>query len=196
MIITRRHTLIGLSALSLGTVGCTSTPMQIINPPSFRNLAPLNLDITTITTELLHDDRAAYPHVEGLSPYPLQEMVQRWLASTINTAGSEGQLNVQIIDASMIEEKLKKSPGLSAFFIIDQSEAYHGHIQLLFQITYPDYTGEISMESHALRSVAEDITLRERQQTWVDLGAKMINDIDQKLRFSIQRDVPRLLLAR
>ena len=121
-------------------------------------------------------------------------MVTTWLDDTAVADGSSGWINVQIIDASIREEKLAAKPGLSGLFSIDQTEIYHGHIQLLFQISFPDYTSEISVESSAAQSVDENATLRDREQTWVHLGEKMIAEIDQSLRTKIRRDLPRLLI--
>ncbi len=192
---TRRETLISLSALPILVSSCTSTPVRGITPPDYRHLPLLQLNVAKIAIESLYESLTSLPNVEGLSPYPLEEMVRTWLDDTATAEGSSGWINVQIIDASIREEKLDKKPGLSGLFSIDQTEVYHGHIQLLFQINFPDYVSEISVESSAAQSVDENATLRDREQTWVNLGEKMIAEIDQSLRTKIKRDLPRLLLS-
>lgn len=191
---TRRQALLALSLLPLAASGCTTTVVQAITPPDYRNLPELHLNVAKIATESLYDSRTDLPNVEGLSSYPLKKMVMMWLDDTVSADGSSGWINVQIIDASIREEKLEKKPGLSGLFSIDQTEIYHSHIQLLFQINFPDYRSEISVESSAAQSVDENATLRDREQVWVRLGEKMIAEIDQSLRTKIRRDLPRLLI--
>ncbi len=191
---TRRQTLLALCLLPLAASGCTTTTAQEITPPDYRHLPELRLNVARIATESLYDSRTDLPNVEGLSPYPLKEMVKMWLDDTVSADGSSGWINVQIIDASIREEKLDKKPGLSGLFSVDQTEIYHSHIQLLFQINFPDYSSEIRVESSAAQSVDENATLRDREQTWVRLGEKMIAEIDQSLRIKIRRDLPRLLI--
>ena len=190
---TRRETLFGLSVLPFVAGGCTTTSVQGITPPDYRHLPDLSLNVAKITVESLYSSLSSLPNVEGLSPYPLEGMVQTWIEDTASAVGNNGQMNVQIIDASIREEKLAKKPGLSGLFSIDQTELYHGHIQLLFQIDFSDYTSEISVESSAAQSVDENATLRDREQTWVNLGEKMITEIDEKLRQKINTELPRLL---
>lgn len=194
MMPTRRDTLFGLSALTLIAGGCTSTPVRAINPPDYRHLPNLNLNVARVAVETLYQSLSSLPNVEGLSPYPLVSMVQTWIEDTALAVGNSGEVNVQIINASIREEKLPKKPGLSGLFSIDQTELYHGHIQLLFQVNFPDYVSEISVESSAAQSVDENASLRDREQTWVNLGEKMITEIDQTLRQKINTQLPRLLL--
>lgn len=175
--------------------GCQQTRVAAIRPPDFNNLPQLNLAVGVITVEPLHDNRTSYPRIEGLSPYPLQGIIQQWSDDVFVPAGGQGTLNIQILTASLIEEKLPTKRGFAGLFSNEQSEAYHGKITLAFQVQLPDYNGTINIHSTAVRSVSENASLREREQVWVDIGTKMVNDIDQKLRQNLQQELPRLLLA-
>jgi hypothetical protein len=118
-------------------------------------------------------------------------MIEQWMSQVMQadrSVGSEsGTLIIRIQDASIIEEKLPPPPGLSGLFTVDQSEAYHGHILLQLLVKFPDYEGEVSIESRASQSVDENTSLRERQIVWISLGNKMIRDIDRQLRETLPR---------
>ena len=199
--VTRRQYLrAGIAALACApiAVGCASQPLlPPIAAPDFTDLPPLNFSVSSIEIENLHDDRATYPHTEALSPHPPASIIERWIAQVMRPAKgdvSNSLLTVRIIDASLIEEKLPRAPGLSGLFIVEQTEAYHGHVLLELQALFPDFEGKMIVESQASQTVEENTSLRTRQQVWVELGNKMVRDIDRTLRTSLPQRLPRLLL--
>lgn len=165
-------------------VGCESN----IQRPTYADItfahkAPIMVDVAEIIIRSDFKKTYAAPNVEHELPVDLQAITESWARDRLKATGSEGSLTFTILDASVIEENLVKTDGITGVFTTDQSEKYESHISVRIDATHPmgGRMANTSAEVGRSQTVAEDATLNEREAIWYGMAEKMAADLDRQL---------------
>jgi len=185
---TVRWLVVGIFAAVIA--GCATEPP----PDSFAQLRYTHLpkiELAAASVEVVQSYRspAKAPNIEHQLPTPPGTAAAQWARDRLHAAGGTNLVRVSILDASVIEVPLKRSEGLRGVITTDQSERYDGTLQIRIEMLAPDRRRLAMVESRATRSrsVAENITLAERERVWFRLTEDMMNDINTSLETQIRQ---------
>ncbi|BAE49123.1 hypothetical protein [Paramagnetospirillum magneticum] len=177
-----------VAALTASACQNAKPPMQKLPEISFANLRPFQLDVgqLEIVSEFVATGRA--PHIEHLMPVSPEGAAQRWAQDRLKPVGRTGTARVVIKDAKVVEVPLAIDKGISGAFKKEQELRYEAALSVAIQIL--DQRGMIQGETMAQasrsRTVAEGITLNERDRVLYDISESLVKDIDQQMAQLIQ----------
>jgi len=186
----RHFRLVVAVAAALMASACQNAkpPMQKLPEISFANLRPFQLDVgqLEIVSEFVAPGRS--PHVEHLMPVSPEGAAQRWAQDRLRPVGRAGSARVVIKDAKVVEVPLAIDKGFSGAFKKEQEIRYDAALAVAVQIL--DARGMVQGETVAQatrsRTVAEGITLNERDRVLYDISESLAKDIDQQMAQLIQ----------
>lgn len=186
----RHFRLVVAVAAALMASACQNAkpPMQRLPEISFANLRPFQLDVgqLEIVSEFVAPGRS--PHVEHLMPVSPEGAAQRWAQDRLRPVGRAGSARVVIKDAKVVEVPLAIDKGFSGAFKKEQEIRYDAALAVAVQIL--DARGMVQGETVAQatrsRTVAEGITLNERDRVLYDISESLAKDIDQQMAQLIQ----------
>lgn len=156
----------------------------------FTNERPMRFDAASV--ELVKDFKPTFrsPEVEHLFPVPPELAVENWVHDRLVAAGSGRRVVVHLVDASVREIDLPKTPGLRGLFTTDQAQRYDGTIAVRIDLIDEHGVPEGSIMERRTRSqtVPEGITANQRDQTWYEMTRAMMADLDRQLERRIREN--------
>lgn len=194
-IVARRTVLAaGLAALALSA--CQSTPQRPApRAIDFSNFAPIVLNAGSIDVVNAYRPSGG-KHVEDRVPLPPAEAVRRWTGERLQAAGGAGRVRVTIRDAGIVEVALPKTEGIKGYFTNDQAQRYDGRIEVEVAGEVPDagpgtasFRGTTRATVTYSTTVAENISLADREATLQDITRRMIEDLNGRLDAGIRKDL-------
>lgn len=176
--------------------GCeTVVPQPRFPELSFSHLRPIRLDVARIEIVSEYRPSTAKPNVEHLFPVKPEAVVRRWAKDRLWPAGPAGVARMTIKRAGVVEVPLKRTSGLRGMLTTDQSERYDGVIEVEIRIfgAGGKQRGIVRSRAERSRSVAEDITLHERETVWFQMTEAMMNDLNSSLEKQIRSHLQAML---
>ena len=182
-----RSALTAIAATAL-LASCQTGPGRPVYPElSYAHLAPIRLNVADIQVQRIYASPGTKPNVEQLFPVRPADAAERWARDRLQPVGSEGVAVVKILQASVVEVELPRTGGLRGAVTTDQSERYDGVLEVLVEASSRVTNRQVMVSSKATRSrsVAEDITLNDREKVWFELTEALMNDINASLERQI-----------
>jgi hypothetical protein len=175
--------IIGL-VLVAGLVGCETPATRPVFPDiRFTDQPRLRLDVAKI--EVQDEFRPSFqaPNVEHLFPVPPQRAAENWVKDRLEATGTTRRARVRIVDASVKEVELPRTPGLTGTFTKDQAQRYDASIEMAIDILGDRGFVERTVSAKASRSqsVAEGITPNERDTVWYNMTKQLLADENLEL---------------
>jgi len=187
MIFTRRAVLAGLAA-ALPLAGCNTPPQRYEFPElTYSHLPPIRLDVAVVDVVDSYRPPMAAPNVEHLFPTPPATAMARWARDRLVAAGTNGGALFTILRADVVEVPLDRTTGIKGVFTTDQTYRYDAtlEIRLDAENTSGLRRGSITASAKRSRTVAEDMTLNERERLWFDMTEKLMRDIGAEIEKQI-----------
>lgn len=177
--------------LLLLVAGCTNPPPHPVYPDIRFSGAPLQLDVADVLAiEETYKPSYREPHVEHLFPVPPVKALENWPRDRLRAAGTgtRNHARLTIVEASVVETPLEKTPGLQGAFTREQSERYDAVIEARLEIIDDQRFVSHSASARVTRSrtVPEGITPNERERVWYDMTRALMTDFDQALEQNIR----------
>ena len=136
------------------------------------------------------------PNVDQLFPVTPMQMAEQWARDRLVAAGGTGELRYVIKRASVVESQLPKSTGIRGAFTNEQTERYDAVVEVEIEIRnergYRD--GIASARAERRQTVAEDISLADREKTWFAMTEGLGRDLNQEIERNIKSGLPRFLV--
>ncbi len=179
--INRRTFLTGSSACVLAA--CTNPPPHPVFPQiTFTHLPAIRLDARSL--EIV--DASVSPGRADVSagmPVPPSIAARQWANDRLVPVGNSGSIVFTITEASVVETKLERTSGVRGVVTRDQSERYDGKLaaRVAIRDAAGGRSGTVSAEATRSRTVAENISLNERDKVWFEITEAMINDLNREL---------------
>ena len=188
----------GCAALLLAVVaaGCTSGPTAPSYPEiRFADTPPILLDVARVDIVETYRPPLKAPNVEHLFPVRPSHAARRWARDRLRAGGAKGRAEVDIRDASATETALKRTDGVRGAFTTDQAERYDAAITISVHIL--DSLGKelanASATARYSRTVAENVTLNDRERVWYRMTTAMMQALDKALEGEIRRSLAAFL---
>ncbi len=164
-------------------------PRPRIDDIRFTDKTPFRLNVARI--DIVDDYRAPkrLPNVDHTFPIKPRQAARNWARDRLRAVGRTGRAVVTIVEASVIEKKLKRERGVTGLFKIEQSERYTGHVILRIELSTGDGRGraQVTGKSRREQTVPEDITLNERYVFFNEFTQAMLSDLDRELSAKIRQ---------
>jgi hypothetical protein len=196
MLITRR-TLGALAAAGAGTallgraVRAARADDDAPLPPitfDFKDRGTINLDVASIAVEDAYVPPMRDPYVEHRLTMSPSAGVRLWATERLKAVGTTGRARLIVKEGSIRETHLKVHTGVSGWFHKDQSEQYDGKIvvELVIEGSGRGFSGGAGATVTASTTVAENVTLAQRERAMQRLVREMLDDMDKQLAATIK----------
>lgn len=188
--------LVALAATDLA--GCATPPPQNRFPDlTYAHLGEFRLDVAEISVISEYKSPFAPPNIEQNMPVVPERAMRRWAADRLAATGTPGHTAQFIIqDAKVTDTPLAKTQGLRGVFTSDQSNRYDSSFAARIVVRAErGYfgTGEASARATRARTVAEGISINEREKVWFELVEATMNDLNAELDRQIRGKLGRFL---
>ena len=186
-------------ALPLGLVilaACEAAPLPPPIPElTYSHLSPIEVAAARIDIVEEYAPPLQAPNVEHKFPTPPAQAVRQWAKDRFRAVGDEGVLRITILDASVIETKLEKTGGLRGAFTADQSERYDARLEVIVEVRSDRGFREAfaSAVVERSRTVAEDVSLHERETVFYEMTKALMEDLNAELEKNIKQFLARYL---
>ncbi len=182
------------AALVISLAACESPTAEIQFPEiTFSHLKPIRLDVVDIEFVAQYVPSRVAPNVEHQFPVTPATVAKRWTEDRLAPVGISRRARAILLDATVTEVPLKKRGGFMGVFWNDQSERYDARIEMRIEIVDDDGASIAHAQAVAQRSrtVAEDISVSQREQVWFELTEDVTQDFDAEMERLIRRHLIR-----
>lgn len=188
----------GLAVPAAALAACADAPPVPQFPPlSYSALGRFNFEAERI--EIAQDFRPplAPPNVEHLFAQQPVDVLRRWAGDRLAVSGrGERYLRFVITDAHVTETQLPRQTGVRATFTNEQAQRYDGRIEASLEVrqlrgNFRD--GFAAATATRSRSVAENISLNDRERVWYEMVEQMMGDINAELDRQIRANMQRFM---
>ena len=185
-----------LAALLL-VAGCASPPPP---PQRFPEITfagqPFKLAVGAIDVVEAYTPPLTPPHVEHLFPITPERMAARWPKDRLVAGGGPLKARYTVKEASVTETQLPRTEGIRGAFTKDQAQRYDAVLEVSLDILDERGFAVGSVSAHVERhqSVAEDITLAQRDEVWYEMVQAMAKDLDAELDKNIKASLPKFIV--
>jgi len=190
--------LLAAAALAASLVaGCASPPPP---PPRFPEITfggqPFKLTVGAVEVVEAYTPPLAAPHVEHLFPVSPQRMAARWPRDRLIAGGGSFRARYTVKQAGVTETQLPRTEGIRGAFTRDQAQRYDAVLEVGLDIVDERgfVVGTVSAHVERRQSVADDITLVQRDEVWYTMTQEMAKDLDAELDRNIRASLPRFIL--
>jgi hypothetical protein len=183
-----RRTLLLLPAL-LALAACDTPPMrQSYATLTFQDRPQIRLDVAHIEIVEGYQAPGAAPHVDHLFPQKPADVAAAWGRDVLRAVGQRGMATYTIVDATATETALPRSSGMAQMFKTEQSDRYDLHIEVKLEVGNPllASTGYVIATATRSQTVAEDMTLNQREAVWFQMTESAMRELDKKLEAAIK----------
>lgn len=199
-IIGRRH----FTALLLGSAalaGCSSPPPRARFPElTYGHLGKFTLDVARI--DLISEYKATYakPNIEHTFPVVPEQAMRKWAEDRLAVTGRAGRIARFVIqDAKVTETELPRSSGVRGAFTTDQTHRYDGALAAVIEIREERgnfRAGTASAWASRSRTVAEGITINDREKVWFEIVEALMNDFNAEMDRQIRANLGQFVVSR
>jgi hypothetical protein len=195
----RRFVVKGLfAALAFsGLAACAATPP----PPSYPDIRFGGADSLPILA-LRVDTSSSYvpsfspPNVEHLMPVSPEKMARQWALDRLQPVrNGRAVAHFTILDARVIETKLKVKDGIRGAFTDEPAERYDATLRVRFSLNDPErgYNGNVEAAVNQSLTVQKDASLNDREKAWYELVQKLSETFDRTMSANIRQYMPEAL---
>ena len=175
-----------MAAAVLLLAACETPPRAAIPQQSFVDRPPIAIDVAQIRIVDAYQPAMTPPHVEHLMAQAPADILRLWGQQRLQAAGSAGELLVVIEEASIVEEALASSPGLTGLFSNEATDRYAAHFVLRVDAVRAAWQGSAEASARRSITVLENATLAEREGTLFNLTERTVRDLDAELERNIR----------
>jgi hypothetical protein len=155
---------------------------------TFQDRPPIRLDVAQIEMVRVYQAPGAAPSVDHLFPQKPVDVAESWGRDVLRAVGQRGMATYTIFDASAVETKLPRSTGLTQVFKTEQSDRYDLRIEVQLEVGNPllATTGIVTASATRSQTVAENMTLNQRESIWFQMTESAMRELDGKLEAAIR----------
>lgn len=186
-----------LAATVLG--GCQSAPPSTRSPElTYTHLGAIRLDAERIEIADEYQEPLRPPNVDHLFPTPPERAMRRWAMDRLAASGTPGRYaRFVILDAKVTETNLPRTTGVAGAFTKDQSQRYDLTMSAAVEIREDRgnfRSGFATASTSRSRTVAEDISVNQREKAWFEMLEQAMNELNTELERQVQGNMARFVV--
>lgn len=188
---------LALAVIATGLAACDTPPQRQQFPQiTFQHMAPFNLDVGSVQIAEGYRPQDNPDDISGDFPESPAAAVAQWARDRLKAAGARGQADFTVVEAKATRTPLPRSTGLNAALNKDQSDRYDLAIEVQLNAFNPlsGKSGSVSERVTRSQTVAEDLTLNQREVVLFNLLDSAMKDLNARLEQSIPQYLGPLLL--
>jgi hypothetical protein len=166
-------------------VSCSTKPtVQRLPDLSFADSKPIYLDVGQLEIISQYQPPGKAPNYEHLMPISPEAAAIRWAKDRLRPVGRTGFARVVIKDAAVIKTDLKTDKSIKGMLKDEQAERYDGTLEVMVEILDARHMSigtDVTSRATRTRSLAEDVTVNERERALYEITESMARDIDTQL---------------
>lgn len=168
--------------LALGACAPTPPPASYATI-AFNHLPQYNINVANIVVENQTQANLNGNNIEHLAPVSMLNMAMTWPNQRLIAAGNSGTLTYTILQADIIDTPLQVKDGLTGLFTNQQSTKYDAKLVVKMSANDPNRQAIANSNMNIEKSitVAENVTLNERNQKIYELIESMLGAMNQEL---------------
>lgn len=178
-----------LPSLALLASACDTPPKRREYATlTFQDRPSIRLDVAQVEIVQAYKAPGQAPNVDHLFPQKPLDVATSWGRDVLRAVGQRGMATYTILDASATETRLPRSTGMTQVFKKEQSDRYDLKIAVRLDINNPILRaiGEAQASASRSQTVAEDMTLNEREAVWFQMTESAMRELDKKLEAAIK----------
>lgn len=178
-----------LPCAALALAGCSAPPPAAYPAIDFGDRAPIRIAAAALEVVDLYRPPLVAPHAEHVSPAIPSLVFKRWAERRLVPAGGSATLRVTIEDARIVETSLEVNESLTGVLVNEHASRFEGRGAVTVALVDAAGNALATARGAAVRdiTVAENATLREREDTLYALVGRMAADMDAVLEENIRR---------
>jgi hypothetical protein len=201
MVPARRSAL--LACLALLAACADGGPPPAATPPrplDYTYLTPLRLDVARVEVVEAWQPPRTLPNVDHrMAPEPRAALAQM-ARDRVQAWGREGSATVTITEASLTEERLTRSSGITSLFASQPSERYTLNLAVVLEVRNAGggTNGRAEARISRTRTVNDDVTLAQRERIWDEMLRAAMDDaqgMNVEFEFQVRRALRSVLVA-
>jgi len=155
---------------------------------TFTGRSPIALDVAMLEVVDEYRMPLADPNVEHRAPLAPSAAAERWARDVLRASGPSGRAVLRITKGSLVESRLKTTPGVKGWITVDQAERFDASIEGRLDLYGGDGRPLGNAEAQATRyqTIAEDASLNDRQKLWYALVEATVNDFAGSMERAIR----------
>lgn len=178
--------------------GCQATPPGHRFPElTYGHLGTIPLDVARVDIVDEYQEPLRPPNVDHLFPTPPERAMRRWATDRLVATGTPDRYARFVIqDARVIETELPRTRGIRGAFTTDQTQRYDLTLSAAIEIREErgNYrSGYATASTSRSRTVAEDITVNDREKIWFEMLEQAMNDLNAELERQIRGNLTRFV---
>ena len=169
---------------------CTTAPLAPAFPElTYRHLGTITLDTTAVDIVDEYRPPLKEPNIEHKVPVPPALALRRWALDRLASTGNADRRAVFTIQqAAMTETRLPRTKGLRGALTTDQSDRYDLTLAVRLELFEArNRVGIATATATRSRTVAEDITLNDRDRVLFEMVESTMLDLNKELENSIRQ---------
>ena len=169
---------------------CTTAPPPPAFPElTYRHLGAITLDSTAVDIVDEYRPPLKDPNIEHKVPVPPALALRRWALDRLASTGNPDRRAVFTIQqAAMTETRLPRTKGLRGALTTDQSDRYDLTLAVRLELFEArNRVGIATATATRSRTVAEDITLNDRDRVLFEMVESTMIDLNGELENSIRQ---------
>ncbi|MDG4718872.1 MULTISPECIES: hypothetical protein [Thalassospira] len=188
------RTVVAGAALAL-MAACTSAPVANYPDVTWRHLSPIVFAAGPIEKVAAWNSNEA-GSIASTLPFSLGKMAMNWPDDRLQTAGTSDMLRYSVTEASITSNALKTTKGIKGVFTDDQSDKIELKVAAKLELMDANgvQKGEVQAMAARSRTLAESMSVDEREQAIYDATAALLMDLDRELERQINANLGRFIL--
>lgn len=183
-----RRALLLLPALAL-LAACETPPNRQVFPTlTFQDRPPIRLDVAQVEIVEAYKAPGTAPHVDHLFPQKPVDVASAWGRDVLRAVGERGMATYTVVDASATQTALPRTSGMTQMFKTELSDRYDLRIEIKLEVGNPllASTGYVVATATRSQTVAENMTLNQREAVWFQMTESAMRELDKKLEAEIR----------
>jgi hypothetical protein len=176
-------------AVGLALTGCSSDPRPVYPEITYAGQPPIALDVATVEVVDAYRPPLQAPNVDHLFPVSLSEVVGRWAKDRLRAVGADGTARLVVEDASVVQHDLPVRKGVTGLITTDQEARFDGRLAARLEIVKAGglASGFVEAEARRSQTVAEGVSLEDRDKIFFRMAEHMAKDLDRELEAGVRQ---------
>lgn len=178
--------ILALLTLIVAAAACTPQEGGAVPGLNFTGFAPVSLDVAKIEVRDDYRPPMRAPNVDHLFRTPPDAAVRDLLARVLTPGGASNTLRAIVQDASVVDKKLKVTPGVLGTFSREPSDRYEAKVMLRFELfdpAAPDIVlGHAEVIARRSRTLMNSDSPADRDRAAAELTQDLMKDVEDGLQ--------------